>query len=380
MGAPLLSEGTDPQAMLAAIRAEYGDAVTIVYQDRVRRGGFAGFFTREVFRIAYRLPELTPPGTQPGPVSLDDLLAAADADEAAGADETADQPNFTAVLQLTLADEPELPVAVPAPRNGAAPEISRFRGGQTEASPLASVTAMHPASARARLDLLMGLREIGVPVGINPTMEAHGIFHAMEEILGQLPPAPPVPSRPGKVTALVGELTPALRAAQSIASTLRIAHSSIWVAGLPGHPVESLCTASQIDRVRSLNGPDGARRLRSELHGSNESFVVVIATDSIEGDPEDRWASEVLRALRPDAAWLMVDATRKVEDERARLDRIGGIDALALYSAKLSSSPATAWDLGLPIALLDGRPATTFAWSSLLFSALPAHTRHEATA
>ncbi|MCW2492620.1 MAG: pclO, partial [Frankiales bacterium] len=108
--------------------------------------------------------------------------------------------------------------------------------------------------------------------------------------------------------------------------------------------------------------------------------VVVIATDSIEGDPEDRWASEVVRALRPDAAWLIVDATRKIDDERARLDRIGGIDALAVYSARLSSSPATAWDLGLPIALLDGRPATTFAWSSLLFSALPTHTRHEATA
>ncbi|MGX7681075.1 hypothetical protein ACSMXN_19475 [Jatrophihabitans sp. DSM 45814] len=248
--------------------------------------------------------------------------------------------------------------------------------------PLASVTTMPTSPARSRLDVLMQLREVGVPVSINPKIEAHTIFQAMDEVLSQLPPTPDLPSEPGQIIALVGELTPALRAAHTVAAALRLPRSDVWIAGINGHPAEDLASLDRADSsfTKTITGPAEARLLRSDLRTTLVPSIVVIATDAVEGDPADVWAAEVLESLQPDAAWLLVDASRKTADEHERLARFDGITALAVHSARLSSSPATVWDLGLPIALLDGRPATTFAWSSLLFSALPNTSRHQATA
>jgi hypothetical protein len=70
--------------------------------------------------------------------------------------------------------------------------------------PVATVTQMANSPARARLDILMQLREVGVPVGINPRSETHNIYQAMEDVLSELPPAPALPGGAGDVIALVG--------------------------------------------------------------------------------------------------------------------------------------------------------------------------------
>jgi hypothetical protein len=247
---------------------------------------------------------------------------------------------------------------------------------------LASVTAMPSASARHRLDLLMQLREVGVPVAINPRAEARSIYQAVEDVLAELPTAPELPGHAGSIIAVVGELTPSLRTAQLLAAQLRVPRAAILLAGLSGHPVEGLvASASGSDSEtaqRTISGPVEARLLRGDLLSARTPSIVVIATDSIEADPTDRWAREVMQALQPDLAWATVDATRKVADERVRLDQLGSIDALSVHSARLSGSPASTWDLGLPIALLDGRPADTSAWTSLLFGALRTEAAHRA--
>lgn len=255
-------------------------------------------------------------------------------------------------------------------------------GAPTDVPALASVTSMHPPAARARLDVLMQLRELGVPVAMNPRTNAHSVYAAVQEILAGLPSAQAPSSEPGTVTAILGELAPALRAAQGLAAALRLPRSAIWIAGLTGHPVESLVDSPDLVS-RTVSGPGHARLLRSDLRAAETCSLVVIATDAIEGDPDDTWAAQVLAALEPDTALLTVDASRKPEDERdrlARLDITSSIDALAVHSARLTSSPASVWDLGLPVALLDGRPATAFAWSSLLLAAVPSEARHRTTA
>jgi hypothetical protein len=245
----------------------------------------------------------------------------------------------------------------------------------------ATVTQLAGRDARTRLDVLMTLREVGVPVGINPRGEAHSIYQAMEEILAELPEAPTAPREPGDVLALVGELVPALRAAQSIAHRLRISESDIVVAGLTGHPAAELFSEGTEPELRTVSSVREVVGIRTELRLQQTPSVVVIATDAAESDPDDPWAAEILHALQPKAAWLMVDATRKPEDNQAEVERLGWIDAVAVYSTQLSASPATVWDLGLPVALLDGRPASTFTWAGLLFGALtPRARRHQATA
>jgi len=55
---------------------------------------------------------------------------------------------------------------------------------------------------------------------------------------------------------------------------------------------------------------------------------------------------------------------------RLELSRLGPLDGLAVFGLARTTSPATVWDLDLPVALLDGRPATRGAWAALLFDVL----------
>lgn len=495
MAEPLLSEDTDLARLITNIRAEHGDAATIIYHDTVRRGGVAGFFAREVHRVAYRLAERDDVDATDSDLSITELdlddastadlstaadvtaadFRAADVDDAESPSETDDATEdatdgetdtpevsppdaaslaaaskFEAILakvareslglsaaysvdspsgSIDLTDstdkiavavaagvaakvaDPVFPAATVTTEDDSPLAIDELlaaadeaeRGSNvtlantststitiasalrvpaettgTDVAPEATVTPISGSTARGRLDVLMQLRSLGVPVAVNPRNEAHDIYQALEEVLAEVGEAPPVPRAAGEIIALVGPLTPALRAAHDLAAQLRIPRTGIRFAGLAGHPVESLMAGS--DAVPVITGAQEARLLRSDLRTSGLVSIVVIATDSTEGDPTDYWASDILSALQPTAAWAVVDATAKLDDERERLERLGGIDALVVHSASLSSSPATVWDLGLPIAQVDGRPATAFTWSSLLFGVLTVAPRHRASA
>jgi hypothetical protein len=334
---------------------------------------------------------------------LGDLLATAEAAEAAtGAGQhrapesaagqpVADQPaagqpvagrqDFAALLRtLTEADpDSDGPAgSMPAGRTPAGHEPAGHEPAATgwPARPApkpahrSNVTAIGKPDARARLELLMQLRQVGVPVSVNPRADAHTLYEALENILEDLP-APAVPPRgAGEVLAVVGESGPALQAARTCADMLRIPHDSIGVAGLaepaPDYPV--------------ISGRAEALRLRTELRRADLPSIVVIATDATVAGPDDPWAAEMLAALCPTAVWAVVDARWKTEDSRAQLDRLGAVDALVVHSAQLSASPASVWDLDLPLGLLDGRAASTFAWTGLLFPLLRGAARHRASA
>jgi hypothetical protein len=247
------------------------------------------------------------------------------------------------------------------------------RQSAATAAPKSNVTAFGKPDARARLEMLMHLRQVGVPVSVNPRADTHSLYEALENILEELP-APATPPRgAGEVLAVVGESGPALQAAHTCAAMLRLPRTSIKVAGLPE------LAGAEPDYSR-ISGHAEALRLRTELSRADLPSIVVIATDVTEAGSDDRWAAEMLTALCPTAVWAVVDARWKTEDSRAELDRLGRVDALVVHSAQLSASPASVWDLDLPLGLLDGRAASTFAWTGLLFRLLRVGARHRASA
>jgi hypothetical protein len=214
---------------------------------------------------------------------------------------------------------------------------------------------------------------VGVPVSVNPRADTHSLYEALENILEELP-APAAPPRgAGEVLAIVGESGAALQAAHTCAAMLRIPRTQIRIAGLPEQ------AGAELDNPR-ISGQAEALRLRTELSRADLPSIVVVATDSTEAGADDPWAAEMLAALRPTAVWAVVDARWKTEDSRAELDRLGRVDALVVHSAQLSASPASVWDLDLPLGLLDGRAASTFAWTGLLFRLLRGAARHRASA
>ncbi len=193
---------------------------------------------------------------------------------------------------------------------------------------------------------------------MNPGVDTRSMYQALEEILDQLPEPATLPDRPGQLLAIVGEAGPALRAARATAKLLRLSPADIVVAGLDEH---------EAGELRRINGRRQAARLRQEILESDLPGIVVVATDAAGSyDPADTWTIDLLAALRPDRTWAVVDARWKAEDCHGLLNRLGPVQALVVHAAELSASPASVWDLDLPLALLDERRPSTFVWLSLL--------------
>ncbi|MEO6700012.1 MAG: hypothetical protein ABI140_20435 [Jatrophihabitantaceae bacterium] len=336
---------------------------------------------------------------QPAPSEPDafsDLLAATEAAEsAANADGPA--PDFAELLRRLTTIDPDAENPMPEaessdPAESPAFESPAFESPACESPAFESralsaapgpaqaertdptrsvVTQLGRPDARSRLEMLMQLRQLGVPVSVNPRSDTHNLYQALEDILAELPAPVEPPRQAGAVIAIVGESSAAMSAANTVARTLRIAQQNIGVAGLP----EELLSDKGYSVV---SGPREAGRLRRELSLADTPSIVVIATDT--SDPADPWAREMLAVLGATTAWAVVDARWKTDDSRAHLSRLGPVDALIVHAAELSVSPASVWDLDLPLALLDGRVPTTFAWTGLLCRLLATDARHRATA
>ncbi len=96
-------------------------------------------------------------------------------------------------------------------------------------------------------------------------------------------------------------------------------------------------------------------------------MIVAVSTD------QPAWAAAIIAELAPDTMWTVVDATRKPADLRRVLASLGRpSDALAIVNATETASPASVWELDVPIALIDGRPATRGVWATLLIDGLAA--------
>jgi len=387
MSETLYVEGADRFELIAQVRAEYGPSVKITALRRVRRGGVLGFFAREYDSIGFEVPDQTA-ATDPAPrpvgrhavhdestLTIEDLIDrsnSADGPVSASGRPATQIPQSNSQFADLLS---RLVAAAPAAREirGEEPEPAWAELADppppvdrppVDRRPAARATGPGAGpTARVRFDTLADLRALGVPLTISSEINSTSLLAAIEEIVSGLPVAPEPPAQAGDLIVIAGA-----------ADQLEVAVAQLAVAAHV--PADAVWHASQlVSGKRTITGPlDAARQALTMRAGATASIIAV----ELERPPVTgrySWSSQVIAALGPTAVWAAVDAGRKTDDLRAELDRLGAIDALIVAGAGGTCSPASVWDLDIPIGILDGRRASAGCWAGMLLDALDSQAR-----
>ena len=365
-------EGSNLESVLEEVRARFGDTVTIVEANRLRKGGVGGFFARERFEVVVDTDdELSPVTDLPaeyGVAATEDfcerLLSLAD--DVSDLDQSSrpepvvpsvstEQPEFAAVLD-SITRHMEGPVL---PTNGT--PVLGFRPSTTAEPPAPTERTASPAPAPA-FDA-RALARVGLPEDIRraaasapapgPGADPSGWLLGL---LGDLPVAPGLPQGPGSVIVVVGAREAALLLARQISAELGLDPDGLVIAstGYKGRAIPAERRLTTVEAATEARR--GWRRRRRPT---------VVAVDAAVCRPGE-WTRRVIDALEPTAVWGAVDATRKPEDVFEWSERLGGFDALGVSDVDNTVSPAAVLQCGIPVARLDGRPATALLWASLL--------------
>jgi hypothetical protein len=168
------------------------------------------------------------------------------------------------------------------------------------------------------------------------------------------------------VLAVVGPTIHLVDTGRRLAAALQLEPERIWAAGVPGDALPGA--------LALRDAWDAATAARTNRERHDRLVVALVATDADPARSRTRHPSEILTALSADAVWAIVDATRKPADTRRQLAALGELTAAVVVDAAESTSPATVLELGVPVALLDGEPATPQRWTAALLTALDGRT------
>ncbi|MBO9553103.1 hypothetical protein [Cellulomonas sp.] len=415
----LLLEGSDLAELMAHVRSELGPTARVVRAERIRSGGIGGFFAREKYEITVDVPP--EPVVRPRAAlravpagGIEALVAAADdadqgLDDARGlsampAGRLAARSEFAAVLEkvsgLVDGDVPDLPegeeraalvatagTAMPAvSADAVAALVSRAAVPDPEPEPepvpfepLAAVPAVPtaaPAGAQTGAptgaahddapdaDLHDALADIGVPRSL-----LTGGRVTLSSLLADVPAAPPVPRAPGSVLVVIGADDDADAVAALLAERLRLAPDAVRPAG--GSRPRTSGRARTGARMVSA---EQVTAWRAGATSADHPWVVALAVGP---EAEDRAAAAALvRACAPDQVWAVVDARTRTADARRWIRSVtSSVDAVAMRGLLDTAEPGAALALGIPVAWIDGVPATTVAWAAALSQALGDHAR-----
>jgi hypothetical protein len=240
----------------------------------------------------------------------------------------------------------------------AGPDVLDMHELDDEADDVATTAAQQAATEVTTRLTGLGLPEQLLGPDFADALTTSGTYAALTRALARhLPEVPATPSGAGEVLFVVGPGLETLRAAQSLAATLRLDPDRVqWatrgdLAGL----------APQASRVTTIDAAVDRRQEAAE-----SGTLTIVAVDApLRADTS--WMSRMLEIWAPAAVWAVVEATRKPEDVEAWLDGLVRVDALAVQDTDLSADPAAVLRrLTLPVALLDGVRATPHRWASLL--------------
>lgn len=222
--------------------------------------------------------------------------------------------------------------------------------------------------------LRAGLRGLGVPerlLGDGPV--------TLPALVGRIPVVSAPSRAPGTVVVVVGTGPDVDAVAPVLADRLRCAPDAVVRAGTVGTRTDDLAPEA---RPRGSAGRPGAplatpqavARWRRAADEAGHPWVVALAVGPT---AEDRSAAAgLLRGLRADTVWAVVDARTKAADVRRWTDEVAAqhpartVDAVAVRGLFDTAEPGTVLDLGVPVAWMDGVPATGVAWASVLSAAL----------
>jgi hypothetical protein len=176
-------------------------------------------------------------------------------------------------------------------------------------------------------------------------------------VFGDLPLAPALPRRAGDVIVVVGELNAGLTVGRQLAKKMRIDAGALLLAA-------ASTTGTGLPAAQRVTGPADALRRSRRMHRADTPHIVVIDT-SLDGESAE-WARDIADAFGATAVWAVVDATRKTADVADHLRHLGPVDALVVQHAASTRDPGSVLELGVPVALIDGRTSTPRAWAELV--------------
>jgi len=164
--------------------------------------------------------------------------------------------------------------------------------------------------------------------------------------------APLMPRRPGDLLVLLGDPVSAYAAARTMATGARIPSSHVFVVS-DSTPVPGLAKKQRIHDVLE------ARLVGAQLAMNRAAGIVVIdAPLSLVVDPlGQEWVTDILDALDATAVWAVVDATRRTDDVARWLAVVPEVSGLVVHDLALTSDPDAVNTLGVPVAIVDGKPA-----------------------
>jgi hypothetical protein len=112
---------------------------------------------------------------------------------------------------------------------------------------------------------------------------------------------------------------------------------------------------------------DAIDRWRVRAAAAAHAWLLVVPVGS---EPRDReHASRLVAATGAATVWALVDARTRAGDARRWLADVGAQrtpDALAVDGVLDGAEPGAVLDLGLPVAVVDGVPASRVAWCAAL--------------
>ena len=368
-------EGSNLESILEEVRARFGDTVTIVEANRLRKGGVGGFFAKERYEVVVdiedeptELPENF--GLEATEDFCERLLSMADDVHdlpAPTSTVSTEQPNFTAVLDSITSHMEADPREPPGRRLFMRKPIeeSTVLAEPEPVLPTMTVPVRTPVPepkpgidnrALARIGLPEDLRRAALTrpapmAGTDPTRWLVGL-------LENLPQPAPLPKGKGAVIVVAGARDAALDFARTVADELGLDDEALLLAS-----PNSTGRARPIPAHRRLKDADAAAEARRSWRRRARPTVV-----AVEAPPgrSGQWAREVIDALEPTTVWAAIDATRKPEDLLEWSEELGGLDALSVTNLEDTVSPAAVLQCGIPVGRLDGCPATAPEWASVL--------------
>jgi hypothetical protein len=422
MPAVLFREGYDVDDVLAELDREHPDGVHVVDIRYDREGGVGGFFARRKVGVSYTAVEPSETGTsaEDGPVDPSGetpiaantefarMLLELAAEKAAARREEEEpmtdlpephsfEPGFNGSTanghrvagaitlldtlngsvngsrpkHLRVTDEPA-PAAppvngwtAPPPRAAeAAPAAPRHAEPAPVAAypePTPAVEATPLADGLVRAGVHSALRDLGIPAEWIPADVADpltGVRRALSRVRTATPP-----TGSGFVIVVAGPADLAVAAARQVHDRLRISRPLLAVG----------CRPDGLADDQIIRDTRHASVVGADVRWGNGGPAVVAVAVAEPGSAWSRAADElgrIVERLAPEAVWCVADARWKPADVRALGKLLPRTDALAVVNAERTVSPAALWELNLPFALLDGRPATSAEWTALLLDRL----------
>ncbi len=270
-------------------------------------------------------------------------------------------PETPEMPEMPELDTDEVDEGTDASLTGSAPQLP---GSKQEAVPPPAAAAGPRMPGRPDAGDVRGrLEALGLPADLlgdsfDDDLAGLGTYAALTTALARrLPVAPELPAGAGEVLFVVGPGVETLRAARSLAATLRLDRDAVqWatrgeLAGLAPKGSRMTTVETAMDRQQDA---------------ATSGSVTIVAVDA-PLRTDSYWMSQMLAIWAPTAVWVVVEATRKPEDLGPWIGGLPRVDALVVTDADLSADPAAVLArMAAPVAILDGVRATPHRWASLL--------------